>query len=235
MGLDRLYGTDLYQWVGTCIPTEEDILVLKCFDECPVRAKPRYMNILGTMVDYGIRIRKPQRDFAYIILGMAMYGDNEQILDLLYDTYLSPNEAQALAKWKPGKQFSVQQVNKDLFLDYVNLTERGSALYNILNLGDAWFGRYYSDDGIVQSFEPDCISADSVFDTKVTRNATHTRDYWTQVLLYSLLSHRQENISRRRIGLVYPVQGEIRQYIYPTQYYASLCKVFDRRYMDAFG
>lgn len=59
MGISVLYNTEVYQFVSTRIPRESEITTIRVFDEYDLEVVPCYMDTLGTMCDYGVRVRSP--------------------------------------------------------------------------------------------------------------------------------------------------------------------------------
>ena len=232
MGLSNLYGTDLYNWVSTNIPAKFEIIWHDYLPEYELHIKPKHMHMLGAMCDYGIKARHLHRDFAYHEIGMAMSHEDVRIRNLINKNYLSPRDSQILYKYRPGREVARQYMNRDLFTDYVWLVERGIQLYSLLKQEDSYFGKYYCDDGAVQNFECDCVGRDAIFDTKVSATDGYTEQYWTQVLLYSLLAYQVEGTRRPRIGLVYPTQGTVAEFTYPANQYAILSRLFKQKYRE---
>ena len=232
MGLRNLYGTELYDWVSTNIPAEFELTWHDYLPEYELHIKPKHMHMLGTMCDYGIKARHIHRDFAYHEIGMAMSKEDEVVRNLISKNYLSPKDSYILYKYRPGYTETGVYLNRDLFTDYVWLVERGIQLYSFLKQDESYFGKYYCDDRAVQSFECDCVGRDVIFDTKISATDSHSKQYWTQALLYTLLANEIENIKRPRLGLVYPVQGTVVEFTYPDNQYSILSRLFKQKYRE---
>lgn len=224
MGLEILKGTELYSYVRTCIPMESEIITYQVFDNYELHIKPRYMNLFGTMCDYGVRAREPRRCFAYIELGMLMGSVKEDLSYLTEKRYLSAEQAYHLATKKKASR-----LGDDFICDYAEITERSIAMYRMLRLEKPVFGAYYNAVNPVNSFECDCASDSCIVDMKVSRTCRHNRDYWTQVLLYSLLVRMRDKRCRRRLCLLYPVQGVLKEFTYEDGDYSALYKVFSEK------
>lgn len=223
IGLDSIKKTELYSYILTCVPTEDMILTFKMFDGYPVRINPQYMSVLGTMCDYGARSHSCNRCYGYVEIGIACGYISTSLSQLLYEDFLSAEEAYWLATLTKPKN-----LGDDFIGDYAILTERAVSMYRALNLSNPLYGAYYNAPAPINSIECDCASDDSIVDIKVSRTCEHNKDYWAQVLLYSFLSKVRDGKSRKRICLIYPVQGVIKLYEYGDQAYSALYKIFER-------
>lgn len=230
MGLSALKGTEVYQYVSTWIPRKADVIETQLYEECKIQVHPRYMNTLGTMCDYGVRVRNHNHEFGYIQMGMAMRGDIPEINKLITKDYLTAEEAYILSTYRETGKFKADKLSEEMWNAYAVITERAIGLYRYLRLVDPFYGRYYRADGCVHSIECDCASDKSIIDMKVSRTCAHNKEYWTQVVLYSLLAYRRDKRSRNRVGLVYPVQGVVKQFIFDPQEYVALRNAFNTKY-----
>lgn len=230
MGLSALRGSAVYDYVSTWIPREADISQRQLYETYGVTVLPQYMNTLGTMCDYGVRARFPRHDFGYIELGMARNGDIPEIVKLLSKSYLDAEEAYVLTTYKETGHYSAPKLSDAMWSDYAILTERAVGMYRSLRLLYAYYGAYYNSDQRVHSFECDCAGDKTIIDMKISRTSGHNREYWVQVLLYSLLSYRRDGKQRTHLGLIYPVQGIIKEFIVHPQEYVALLDVFNRLY-----
>lgn len=224
MGISVLYNTEVYQFVSTCIPRESEIETVRIFDEYELEVVPRYMDTLGTMCDYGVRVRFPMHEFGYIEIGMILGRYKKSLRPLVDSDFLIASEAYQLAtdsKRKPSQA---------MYNDYAVLTDRAYYMYQALHLHNPYFGRYFLADGMTHAFECDCASDRTIVDMKVSRTAEHNRKYWTQVLLYSLLARRRDHKQRIRICLLYPAQGLIKWFTYSSAVYAAMYHEFDKQY-----
>lgn len=230
MGLSALRGSAVYDYVSTWIPRETDVIQRQLYANYDVTVLPQYMSTLGTMCDYGVRARFPKHDFGYIEISMAMNGDIPEIVKLLKKGYLSAEDAYVLSTYKDTQHFSAPKLSDAMWDDYVVLTERAVGMYRSLRLLYGYYGAYYNSDKVVHSFECDCVDDRTVIDMKVSRTSVHSREHWTQVLLYSLLTCRRDMRQRSHIGLIYPVQGVIKEFIIHPQEYVALLEVFNQMY-----
>lgn len=224
MGISVLYNTEVYQFVSTCIPRESEITTIRVFDEYEPEVVPRYMDTLGTMCDYGVRVRFPVHEFGYIEIGMILGTYKKTLRPLVDSDFLTASEAYRLAT------NSNRKPSQAMYNDYIVLTDRAYFMYNALRLRNPYFGRYYLADGTTHAFECDCASDCSIVDMKISRTAEHNRKYWTQVLLYSLLARRRDSKQRTRICLLYPVQGLVKLFTYSSAVYAAMYYEFDSQY-----
>lgn len=226
MGLSALKGTTTGEYLYTCIPREIDIQTAKIYEEYTLITKPRYMSTLGTMCDYGVRSRFPNRDFGYIEMGLIQGAIDTEASTIITEEYLTADMAHFLATNGKAK------ISQAMYTDYVNITDRAGSMYSLMGMVKPYFGKFYKADGILHSFECDCASDSTIVDMKVSRTSKHNRSYWMQVLAYSLLAHRRDKQARTRISLLYPVQGEIKYFNYTSPQYSAMSRAFNEIYEE---
>lgn len=230
MGLITLRGTEASEFVRTCIPRKDEIKVADVLGDYKVQVMPQYMGMLGSMCDYGVRSYYPTRDYAYLELGMIMEGVDDWVDFLVSQFHLSAEQAYYLCSYRDLKE--PVSLNSSVERDYDNLVHRAVELFSCFNLNNPCFGKYYTVTGCVKSFECDCVDNRMVLDMKVSLNVKRLKEYWTQVLLYSILADMSDGIARTTIGLVLPVQGKIMWFTYPKDQYVSMIKEFKRLYVQ---
>lgn len=228
MGLSALRGTETYEFVRTCIPCKDEINTVDVLGDYKVSVVRQNMDLLGTMCDYGVRSYYPLRDYAYLELGMIISGVDEILDALLMQDCLSAEEAYYLCSYKELRE--PVQLSSTVERDYDNLVHRTIELFNCFRLINPCFGKYYRVDGCVHAFECDCIDSRLILDMKLVTGENRIKEYWTQVLLYSLLAKKADGVGRRTIGLVLPVQGKIMWFTYKSDQYASMYAEFSRLY-----
>ena len=224
MGIKKLRETDWYNHISTCIPSASEVQRDVLFDEYQMLVKPRYRNILGTMVDYGVRSRHINRCYSFVEIGLAKGITRDYLSQMVDRAYLDYKDAYSLATFR-----NPERLSSDIACDYAVLVERCESLVKALRLTQPHFGEFYDLGKEYGWIECDCASLDTIVDMKVTSYLTYNREYWTQILLYSLLAKLKDGYDRRRLVLLYPVQGVAESFVYERQDYAALFKSFRER------
>lgn len=230
MGLMALRDTEALEFARTCIPRKEEIKITDVLGDYKVRVMPQYMSMLGSMCDYGVRSYYPNRDYAYLELGMIMQGVDDWVEFLTTQFHLSAEQAYYLCSYRELR--GPVNLNSSVERDYDNLVHRAVELFSCFNLINPCFGRYYTVTGAVKSFECDCVDDRLILDMKVCLNVKRLKEYWTQVLLYTMLAYMVDKRVRTTIGLILPVQGRIMWFTYPKDQYMSMVKEFKRLYVQ---
>lgn len=230
MGLSAIRGTKLYEFASLCAPREAEITERHVFSEYTLQVAPQYLNILGTMCDYGVRARNSHRDFGYVQFGLikGRYKDlTDKVERLVREDFLSVDEAYLLATGKNPAHLS-----QAFYDDYIMVTERAIALYRMLHLKSPHYGRYYVARKPIDAIECDCVSDTAVVDMKIARTFAYRADYWTQVMLYSFLSRARDSMLRTELSLLYPAQGIVLTFNYPVDSYNALYRRFIKIYEE---
>ena len=226
MGVSSIRSTEMYEFVATCIPLRSEVKTERIFDEYSVLTNPRSRKILGTMVDYGVRSRYPNRCYCYVEIGLASGRVPSDLSYLVEKSNLTYSEAYKLVTSKEPKILST-----DIASDYSMLVSRVCIMLDILRLSSIHFGRFYGAEDATGWIECDAITDSEVIDIKVTSSKKFNREHWTQLLLYSLIAQSRDKIKRTTLVLLYPVQGIIESFMYERQDYSAMCKVFNERYL----
>lgn len=224
MGLKDIQDTALYTFLLSCIPAPNEIQTRKVFIPHELSVMPRYMKTLGTMCDYGVRARNQYRDFGYVQKGLrsGRYKEDSELVETLLDaSSLSATEAYLLVTGKyPG------HLANAFYRDYNILTERAVSMYRLIGAYCGFYGLPFSENLPIGKIECDCVFSKGIADMKVSRTANYNREYWVQLMLYTFTARSRDNLDRRCLYLLYPVQGNIKYFIYPEAQYRILFKVF---------
>jgi len=224
VGLKDIQGTALYTFLLSCIPAPNEIQTRKVFIPHELSVMPRYMKTLGTMCDYGVRARNQYRDFGYVQKGLrsGRYKEDSDLVETLLDaSSLSATEAYLLVTGKyPG------HLANAFYKDYNILTERAISMYRLVGAYSGFYGLPFSETPPIGKIECDCVFSKGIADMKVSRTSSYNREYWVQLMLYTFIARSRDNLDRRCLYLLYPVQGDIKYFIYPEAQYRILFKVF---------
>lgn len=226
MGVSSIKSTDMYEFITTCIPMRSEVITERIFDEYQILTSSRNRKLLGTMVDYGVRSRYSNRCYCYVEIGLASGRVSSDISYLVEKNNLTCSEAYTLIVSKEPTHLST-----DIHSDYSTLVSRVCIMLDTLKLSNAHFGQFYDFGGDVGWIECDSVGDNEVIDIKVTSNKKYNKEYWTQLLLYSLIAQSRDKIRRTTLVLLYPAQGVIMKFKYESQDYAAMCKEFNKRYL----
>lgn len=226
MGVSSIKSTDMYEFIATCIPMRSEVITERIFDEYKILTSSRHRKLLGTMIDYGVRSRYPNRCYCYVEIGLASGRVSSDLSYLVEKNNLTCEEAYTLTTSRAAILLST-----DIYSDYSTLVSRVCIMLDTLKLSSAHFGKFYDFGGDVGWIECDSVGNNEVIDIKVTSNQKYNKEYWTQLLLYSLIAQSRDKIRRTTLVLLYPAQGVILKFKYESQDYAAMCKEFNKRYL----
>lgn len=230
MSIRKLKGTQVYDFIATNIPMQSEINKIVVQNPYKLSTVKNSMSLLGSMCDYGVRSYFPMRDYAFVELSMVLSGI-DQVLDALLSQFcLKANDAYALVK--ADGLFRRSKLSDAIVNDYDNLVLRSVDLFNCFNLVSPTFGAFYRIGGVVRCFECDCVDERMVLDMKITASDNHIKDYWVQLLTYSMLLTYKEKHPRFVIGLVRPVQGYVEYFKYKHDQYYSIFHRFKELYKE---
>ena len=225
MGMKNIQDTRLNNFLLSCIPMPEEILTREIFEPHKLVVLPRYMRILGTMCDYGVRARNQYRDFGFVRKGLdeGKYKEDTCLVEMLIEaSSLSATEAYLMVTRKYPTHLA-----DAFYSDYNLLTERAISMYRIMGAINGIYGASFRLEEPIGKVECDCMYRNGIADMKISRTISYNKEYWVQLMLYSFVAKSKDGQDRRNLCLLYPVQGVLKYFSYPEAQYRILFDVFE--------